>query len=135
MKTIFDLHCGSLAIPVTDRIKTLDDACRALGIDKIQIGIVGLDKDCESIEAYLKLIVITRALNEGWEPDWSDSSEYKYMPWFEHKSGFGLAYDDCVCWYADTYVGSRLCFKTKELAVYAAKQFADIYNDYLTIKQ
>ncbi|MDH7463954.1 hypothetical protein QEG73_21815 [Chitinophagaceae bacterium 26-R-25] len=135
MKTLFDLRDGSPVIPVTERIKTFDDACRALGIDKVQIGIVGLDKDCESIEAYLKLIVIARALNEGWEPDWSNSSEGKYMPWFEHKSGFGLAYGDYDFWFSCAGVGSRLCFKSKELAIYAGKQFADIYNDYLTIKQ
>lgn len=30
--------------------------------------------------------------------------------------------------------GSRLCYKSRELAEYAATQFADIYNDFLTIK-
>ena len=33
----------------------------------------------------------------------------------------------------NAYIGSRLAFKTKELAEYAGKQFADLYADYLGI--
>ena len=31
-------------------------------------------------------------------------------------------------------VGSRLCFKSRELAEYAGKQFKDIYEEYYVIK-
>ncbi len=122
---------------IIDQVKTFEDACEVLGLDgDILKGSVTdlLSGDLESISAYTKLIIIARALNEGWVPDWSNSSQYKYIPWFEHKPGFGLSYHDCADWYASTCVGSRLCFKTKELAKYAATQFADIYNDFLTIK-
>lgn len=121
-------------VPITERIKTFEDACRELGLTDVKLGITGLDDDKDSIVAYTKLTIIARALNEGWKPDWSDSGQYKYVPWFEHKSGFGLSYGDCDSWYSFTLVGSRLCYKTGELAKYAATQFADLYKDFLSIK-
>ena len=129
----------ALSLKITDRIKTFEDACKVLGIEQgtFKIGVIEnspMDDAFESIQAYTKLIIIAKALNEGWTPDWSDSDEYKYVPWFKEKSGFGLAYFDCGRWVTYTAVGSRLCFKTKDLAIYAATQFADIYNDFLTIK-
>lgn len=88
--------------------------------------------------AHYKLIIIIMALNEGWKPNWIDSNEYKYLPWFEFKnnsgssSGFGFANYDYGRWYTIALVGSRLVFKNRELAEYAAKQFQELYNDYLT---
>lgn len=123
---------------VTDRIKTFEDACCELNIHHTEIErnvqCEALPDDQDSLRAYAKLIIIARALNEGWVPDWTNSSEYKYYPYFTHKSGFGLSYGDFAVWLTNAYVGSRLCFKSRDLAEYAAKQFADIYNDFLTIK-
>lgn len=118
---------------ITERVKTFEDACEVLGLDDVQIGVKGLDEDTKSIEAYAKLTIIARALNEGWKPDWSNTNESKYVPWFKHKSGLGLSYFVCVLWSSHTNVGSRLCFKSRELAEYAGKQFEDIYRDYLTL--
>lgn len=123
---------------VTDRIKTFDDVLEELGNlpknPSILLDYNGNDGDLISSQAHLKLTLIARALNEGWVPDWSDSSQWKYVPYFTHKAGFGLSYDDYADWDTLTAVGSRLCFKNSELAQYAATQFADIYNDFLTIK-
>lgn len=134
MTTLYESATAAKTKPVTERIKTFEDACRELGIEKIELGITGMDKDQASIAAYAQLIIIARALNEGWEPDWSDSSQYKYYPWFEHKSGFGLSFYDFDCWTTTTNVGSRLCFKSKELALYAGRQFEYLYNQFLSIK-
>lgn len=114
---------------ITDRVKTYEDACEVLGIDPD-------DDDFDELEsdeiAYIKLKRIVRALNEGWKPNWDNSIQYKWYPWFYMQtSGFGLyvaRYDR-----ASTHVGSRLCFQSEELAIYAAKQFKDIYQDYFTL--
>lgn len=123
---------------ITDRVKTLEDAIEVLGgvseNVKILLDYNGADPDMISSQAHMKLTIIARSLNEGWVPDWSDGSQYKYVPYFEYKAGFGLSYYGYGHWSTRTYVGSRLCFKSSDLAVYAAKQFADIYNDFLTIK-
>ena len=36
-----------------------------------------------------KLETITEALNEGWRPDWNNTNEYKYFPWFRILPGKG----------------------------------------------
>jgi hypothetical protein len=112
----------------SEKIETFGDACSALGIDENH----RYTKDDKSIEAYRKLIIIARALNDGWTPDWNDSSEYKYYPWFKMKSGFGLsdAHYGYTC--TLTYVGSRLCFKSEELARYAGEKFEKLYEEYLS---
>ena len=118
---------------ITDRIKTYEDACDILGLGKDNQVKVSHDmsKDEKSIKAYAKLIVVIRALNEGWEPDWDNSSQYKYYNYWDMRKGFsffGVAYD-----WTFTAVGSRLCFKTEELSKYAAKQFEQLYREFYTI--
>lgn len=128
-----------LPVKITDRIKTFDDVLIDLH-GQLPDGVLSFlegtweNPDMISTQAHLKLTLIAKSLNEGWTPDWADSSQYKYTPWFKHKAGFGLAYYVCADWATTAHVGSRLCFKTAELAEYAATQFADIYNDFLTIK-
>jgi hypothetical protein len=124
---------------ITDRVKTFQDACRVLSINPDDLffaalsGSGGLEKDELSILAYCKLIIIARALNEGWLPDWTNINQCKYVPWFKNMSGVGLSCDGYVRWYSPTTVGSRLCYKSSELAEYAATQFADIYREFLTL--
>ena len=134
MNTLYSAKAKKTStLSITDRVKTFEDACEVLRLENVQIGQVGLDKHSKSIEAYAKLSIISEALNEGWTPDWSDKSQYKYVAWFTHKSGLGLSYSGYDGWRSNAGVGSRLCFKSSELATYAGKQFEDIYRDYLTL--
>ena len=92
--------------------------------------------DEEHDKSYKKLILIASALNEGWEPNWLDLNENKYYPYFRTtSSGFGFSGTFYGCEYTNTICGSRLCFKTRELAEYAGRQFESIYKDYLTIEE
>lgn len=143
---------------VMERVKTFKDACNELGIehdkwvqDKKDLG---LEAD---VIAYLKLRIITAALNEGWKPQFT-TDEYRYFPWFylytqseidemseEEKSRVvfrsnsnavadgGVAYASTNYDSSDTYsvIGSRLAFKTRELAEYAGRQFVEIWADYV----
>lgn len=122
---------------VMDRVKTYEDACKELGIEPINsTELIKLGFTNDEI-AYRKLKTIAQSLNEGWEPDWTDSDEFKFWPWFElerNSAGFACAATDGAVSLTGTHIGSRLCFKTRELALYAGKQFEDIYNDYLMIK-
>lgn len=65
---------------IRDRVKTFEDACAVLGIDPDEWKKKHLmfDKD---VLAYLKLRVITQALNEGWYPKFTED-ERRYYPWF-----------------------------------------------------
>jgi hypothetical protein len=125
---------------ITERVKTFEDACKVLGLNPENIPIVEHlpEKDRKSIIAYYKLTVIIRALNEGWEPDFLNWKQDKYWNWFyvEHhgaSAGIGCAYSYVVPSCAAAAVGSRLCFKTRELAIYAREQFRDLYFEYLFI--
>lgn len=120
-------------VDVTKTIKSFEDACESLGIDaKTATPDIPQSRDSGAIIAFAKLSIIARALNEGWEPDWTNSRQRKHYPWFKVSSGSGLSYDDYA--FTRTSVGSRLVFKTEELARYAGQQFLDIYNEFITIK-
>lgn len=115
---------------ITDRVKSFEDACSVLGVSVSDI--LGKNNTKDEI-AYKKLKTIIKALNEGWVPDWSNTSEYKWFPYFDYESGFGFSGSNSYCWDAGTRVSSRLVLKSEELSKYAATQFKDIYNDYLDI--
>ena len=148
---------------VKERIKTFEDACREIGIDaeawsrdKISLG---LEPD---VLAFLKLRIIVKALNEGWEPQFIED-EYRYYPWFilytgeeynkldeEEKSrvvcrssyygasalgGVSCADAGSDSSYTDANIGVRLAFKTSELAAYCGRQFLDIWADFVFLPE
>lgn len=112
---------------ITDRVKTFEDACEVLGLDPYS---QFTTYDSADEIAYKKLKIIIRALNEGWTPDWNNSSQYKWYNWF-YMDTFRFA--DASDRYSYSDVGSRLCFKSRELAEYAAKQFLSEYKALLTL--
>lgn len=123
-----------------------------------------IDEYGDDVEAYLKLRIVVAALNEGWEPQFV-AGEWRYYPWFwfytnqqienmdeedrenvcrvvgrayNHASASGgLVYSVAshVSTNSSTYYGSRLAFKTEELAEYAGKQFIEIYSDFMIVLQ
>jgi hypothetical protein len=118
------------------QIKSFKDACKMLKLDPVKVlpKVTGVPKKHQqSIIAYAMLIIITEAANEGWKPNWKDSNEWKYCPWFDLSSGSGLSYDDYDNLHSYSYVGSRLCFKSRELCDYHAKKFIKLYKDYFLL--
>lgn len=72
--------------PVTERIKTFDDACDALGENHPYVVAYNTMNDIDEyaaidIIAYLKLRIIVAALNEGWIPGFVED-ERRWAPWF-----------------------------------------------------
>jgi len=128
----FGAECFSQKI--TDRIKTFEDGCEELGISNNACRpIFDEDEDPDEI-AYKKLKVIVGALNEGWIPDWNDSNQKKWYPWFNLSSGFGFSDSNYFYTAAAAGVGSRLCFRDKLTSDYAGQQFIDLYEQFLTLK-
>lgn len=123
-------------VKITDRIKSYADACSALGLHPLTISDFSKlpEKDREATYAFHQITFIARALNEGWEPDWNDHNQYKYYPYFFHAAGgSGFSCYGCYYGYVVSTVGSRLYFKTRELAEYAGNQFISIYNQFLKL--
>lgn len=121
---------------ITDRVKSFEDACQVLGISTNVPEVKGLPrKHQKAIIANYKLIVIAEALNEGWKPNWQDSDEYKYYPWFDmsNPAGVGCSFTHFTASYTLADIGSRLCLKNRELAIYFGQTFTDLFNDSLLL--
>lgn len=150
---------------ITDKIKTFDDACKAIGpagpealpelLQEKYAAIVP-----SHIKAQLKLEIITLALNEGWQHI-PDGKHYAYWPWFflytageiadmgkkgaeeraiinatdvsDVYAGLGYA-DSNIAWSnSRAFIGSRLAYKSHELARYSGKQFIELWKEALLI--
>ncbi len=148
---------------IMERVKTFEDACHELGIepdkwlqDKAELG---FEPD---VIAYMKLRIICKALNEGWEPQFTED-EWRYYPWFtlwtedelseksdewktdrhlistgEYQTDYaGLVFARSHNAPSNTLaiVGSLLCLKSDTLAVYCGKQFINIWADFCLIRK
>jgi hypothetical protein len=119
-------------------IKTFEDACKKLGIDPSKLPDVSglLEEFAKPIIAHYKLIIIYKAINNGWVPDWSNDDQYKYYPWFwVLSSGFGFSDSGYLYDITGTTVGSRLCTDESDKAKYIATQFEAEYKDYLLFSE
>ena len=123
-------------------VQSYEDACQLLGIKPTYPKFVQCAKiDRPSMIAYHKLIIIIRALNllpngKRWIPNFNDHYQYRYRIWWDIvDNNLGSANTSYAPSIAVTYVSSRLLFKSKPLAEYCAKQFKDLWQDYLIINQ
>ena len=134
---------------ICERVKSYADACAVLGVGKMDEKAMKACGFRPDEIARRKLETITEALNEGWRPDWSNTDEPKYYPWFYIKpdagkdaevkpSGApaGLAYAITSYAASSTYalLGSRLCFHERRTAAYAGDTFRDLYAQILVEK-
>lgn len=108
------------------KIKPFEDACRAL---QIPSDIPSFPTETGAGALY-QLEIITRALNEGWTPDWSDENQKKWYPWFDFLGG-RFVFHHVHCNYTYSGLGSRLCYKDEKTAEYAGKTFMDLYKKML----
>lgn len=146
---------------ITDKIKTFDDACKAIGLAGPEALPELLQEKYAAIvpshiKAQLKLEIITLALNEGWQHI-PDGKHWAYWPWFclytageiadmgkkgaeeraminatdvsEVFAGLGYA-DSYYAWSrSHANIGSRLAYKSRELARYSGKQFIELWKE------
>ena len=119
------------------KITSYEDACKVLNIQPINEEVFNAfpKEDQRSMLAYHKLTVITRALNNGWKPNWDDQNEWKYYPLFRYVNA-GLSYATTAnsATITSAVIGSRLCFYASRLARYAGNQFTDLYEQILIEK-
>ena len=113
-------------------IKSFEDACKKENIAPSLPDVSMLPEEFRKpVIAGYKLMVIYKAINNGWIPDWSNDDQYKYYPWFGVlSSGFGFSISRYTYVSTITDVGSRLCTDTREKALYMASQFEQEYKDY-----
>ena len=122
-------------------VKSYDDACKVLGIAEMdEKGMKSCGFRPDEI-ARRKLETITAALNDGWVPDWNNTDEWKFYPYFAIEpnhygalAGLSYAGTYSAASSSDAYIGSRLCFHDRETAAYAGRTFADLYAQILVEK-
>lgn len=152
---------------ITERVKTFEDACRELGANnplvrqfkdlQDEMETMEIDEGGEDLTAYLKLRIICAALNEGWEPQFTED-EFRWYPWHflwtedeleeqdeewkQRKAlidtgdyvadSAGFAFGDSlnVSSFASAYFGSRLCLKSEALSDYCGTQFIRLWADF-----
>ena len=150
--------------PITERVKTLEDAIGILGnehplvvqyTEMYENFLDGADeRNSADIVAFLKLRVIMAALNEGWRPDWSNKDEAKWFPWFyvyTKEEIEEMDEEDMPLLVGSAFYGSNvgvsvltahhvpsssranfggaLASKTREIAIYAATQFGQLFAE------
>lgn len=146
---------------ITDKIKTFDDACKAIGLAGPEALPELLQEKYAAIvpshiKAQLKLEIITLALNEGWQHI-PDGKHWAYWPWFclytageiadmgkkgaeeraminatdvsEVFAGLGYAHSYDAWSFSSAHFGSRLAYKSRELARYSGKQFIELWKE------
>jgi hypothetical protein len=122
------------------KITSFESACLALNVSsQLPNFDAAPAKHQKALLAHYQLVIIAEAINDGWQPDWSNSNEKKYQLWpdiveDENKpSGFGLSFDGYDCRGTNSTVGSRLCFKSSEAARYCFETFTTLWEDYFLI--
>lgn len=134
--TVFDFFTEE--VEDAPRVTSYEEACERVGVEPLtEERIKALELRTDEV-ARKKLEVITAALNEGWSPDWNNTNEYKYYPYFyiaprKHGAHAGLSYSNASNAASPTYayIGSRLCFHDHETARYAGKTFTELYEQLL----
>jgi hypothetical protein len=113
---------ATLCPNITDRVKTLGDACRELGINEDTLFATATD-DYEKAEIAIK--TFAKALREG-KPE----NECYYYPWFRGCAS-GFSYDVFAYGRTLTGVGARLRVDTSAKAKHLGQCMLSFYQIYL----
>lgn len=130
--TVFDVVCEEKDID--DYPLTFGDACKFLGIPESAIALKGDNGIAKSAVAFYKLAIIAKAWNkiDGFVPDFSNTDQFKYYPWFVYQStlaGFVSANTSYAASATLASLGSLLCFKSSATARKFGETFTALYNE------
>lgn len=117
---------------ITDKIKTWKHILNYSGKKEINILPWKNPKNKQQISqnAYAKIQLISEVLNEGWVPNFNNSSEYKYYPYFIKNTPVGWAYSGYYYSASPGTLGFGFYYKTSNLAECVGTQFLEIYKEY-----
>ena len=140
--------------PITERIKTFTDAVEELGsehplVKQYMAAANENEAFTRNAIAYMKLLIIAAALNEGWFP-YLQRKEKRWYPYYKIYAGdelddifpdatylfgacCGLAFvsSDLAWSFAASTLSERLAVKSEEISDYFGNQFIDIWVEYL----
>lgn len=105
-------------LSIYDKVKSFADACKLLNIKE------------DSIHKRDRILIIIKALNEGWKPNWTDHNEYKYWNYFEYNIRGVFSFFNSNGHPNGAHLSSALYLKNKDLAAYAVKIGLKEYQDH-----
>lgn len=112
-------------------IKTVNDAYEACGLIRMPNYMFALGLSDDEV-AYRDLKIVTKAINNGWMPDWENQNQHKYVANFLSVSGGFVFFDERdYTTYVDVSSVSHLCFESAEKAEYAGRQFTELYKRFI----
>ena len=131
-RKVLDKYFKKISNNIQDKIKNLDDVYKHLGVDREDVIPYKKSKNKlqKAANAFVDINHISLALNEGWVANFKDPNQYKYYPWFERKSNGWFVIGTGVC-FSRTFGGFGFFYKTREIALYAANTFLNVYVDCL----
>ncbi len=120
-----------------EKFDSFEKCCQALGLDPENC-LPDVSKvpqhHQEAITSLTKLVIISEAVNDGWKPNWDDSNEEKWLPWFDmevdsnNPSGFRFIVSRFGRTTSNSAGGSRLCFETEEQSDFVGKHYEDLWR-------
>ena len=110
---------------ITDRVKTFNDAQQIAGTHTgILVRGLYLDKEMDQkAYKYTQALIIAKALNEGWTPDFRNTKELKYYIGYDVVSD---TFDVISCSYSISI--NTIYFKDNKLARYFIEIFPELCN-------
>lgn len=105
-------------------ITNYSEVCKALGIKEKTV------KDFNTLKEfrYHQIQNIEKLYNDGWKPDWTNSNQYKYYPYFQGQKGSGLVFGSSS-YYCFFFFGGVAYFRDRKTSDYVGKTFIEIYKD------
>jgi hypothetical protein len=121
--------------------KKFISACKYLGISPKLPDVSMLPKrDQLSLVSYYqitKIIEMENKKNNNWQPNWNDSSQYKYCVWQQvqadekRPAGFGFSTTYHDGWTTNSDVGSRLLVGNSETALRLGKELKQLFINWM----
>jgi hypothetical protein len=79
------------------------------------------------VKAFEKECMVVAFYNKGWKPNWDNTFEFKYYPWFYLGDTFRLDYSGYD--YSISNISSRLVFRDIVDCEEAVKKYFDVYKE------
>lgn len=115
-----------------EEIKSFELACEEKGIDPVEF-VKNLQASGYTDDeiAYKKIKLIISVINGTWVPDYTNSNQSKWWPYFTCKSGFGFSGARTDYDHTHTTLGSRLVLETEKKAIHMGTYFLTEYKSFL----
>ncbi len=120
------------------KFKTKEEAFSSQNFDPSLVKLEGVpEQHIEAVKAVINLFVAHDAVNPEFQPDFTNSNQWKYNPYFYPGSVSGSRF--AYSYYAgrDTYslVGSRLVSESGDASKHIANLFEDDYKNLMVYER